>query len=113
MAPTATRDRVSWVTELGAADTCVSPVLAAYELVDDEQFGARRAFVDARRPGGAGADGAPSTFRQVGPVLAGMAGVGEPVVAGDAARSDTDVLLAAAGVAAERIAALRTKGVVA
>jgi len=109
----ATRDRDSWVTELGAADTCVSPVLAAYELVDDEQYGARRAFVDAHVRGGARADGAPSTFRQVGPVLAGMAGVGEPVVAGDAARSDTDELLAAAGVAAERIAALRTKGVVA
>jgi len=35
------------------------------------------------------------------------------VVAGDPSRSDTDALLAAAGVPAERIAELRTKGVVA
>jgi len=45
-------------------------------------------------------------------VLAGMPGVGEPVTAGDASRSDTDELLAAAGLPAERIAELRTKGVV-
>jgi hypothetical protein len=42
-----------------------------------------------------------------------MPGAGDPVTAGDAARSDTDELLAAAGVPAERIAELRSKGVVA
>ena len=73
----ATRDRDSWVAELAAADTCVSPVLTV------RRTGRRRAV---RRPagpsstrdlpGGARADGAPSTFRQVGPVLAGMAGGG-------------------------------------
>jgi alpha-methylacyl-CoA racemase len=109
----ATRERDSWVAELAAADTCVSPVLTAAELVDDEQYGARRAVVDARVAGEARADGAPASFRQVGPVLAGMPGVGDPVLAGDASRSDTDELLAAAGVPAERIAELRTKGVVA
>ncbi len=109
----ATRDRDVWVAELAGADTCVSPVLTVAELVDDDQYGARRAIVDAVVPGGARADGAPASFRQVGPVLAGMAGAGETVVAGDPARSDTDALLAAAGVAAERIAELRTKGVVA
>jgi alpha-methylacyl-CoA racemase len=108
----ATQDRDVWVGRLAVADTCVSPVLSVAELVDDEQYAARRAFVDVSVEAGR-ADGAPTTFRQVGPVLAGMAGVGEPVTAGDAGRSDTDELLAAAGVAAERIAELRKKGVVA
>ena len=52
-------------------------------------------------------------FRQVGPVLAGMPGVGEPVEVGDPSRSDADELLTAAGVPAEQIAAWREKGVVA
>ena len=108
----ATRDRDAWVAELAAADTCVSPVLTASELVDDEQYMARGAIVDAHLPGGGGGSG-PASFRQVGPVLAGMPGVGQPVTAGDASWSDTDELLAAAGIPAERIAELRTKGVVA
>lgn len=106
----ATKDRDAWVVELAAADTCVSPVLSVAELVDDEQYGARGAFVEAVRP--AGAVG-PTSFRQVGPVLAGMPSAGDQVVAGDPSRSDTDELLAAAGVTAERIAELRAKGVVA
>ena len=106
----ATKDRDAWVDELAAADTCVSPVLSVAELVDDEQYGARGAFVEAVRP--AGAVG-PTSFRQVGPVLAGMPSAGDQVVAGDPSRSDTDELLAAAGVTAERIAELRAKGVVA
>ncbi len=108
----ATRDRDSWVAELAAADTCVSPVLSVEELVDDEQYAARRAIVEADVAPGR-TDGAPPTFRQVGPVLAGMAGAGDRVAAGDAARSDADELLCAAGVPAERIAAWREKGVVA
>ena len=103
----AARDRDAWVTELAAADTCVSPVLAVDELVDDEQYRARRAFVTAHRPAGAG------SFRQVGPVLAGMSGAGDDVTAGDPTRSDTVAWLAAAGVAAERIDGLLEKGVVA
>jgi alpha-methylacyl-CoA racemase len=108
----ATRDRDSWVAELAGADTCVSPVLTAVEVVDDVQYRARGAFVVAY-PTDRSVDGAPSSFRQVGPVLAGMPGVGRAVTAGDATRSDTDELLAAAAVPAERIAAMRAKGVVA
>jgi len=109
----ATADRDSWVARLADADTCVSPVQSAAEVVDDEQYQARRAFVDAVLAGHDRADGAPTTFRQVGPVLAGMAGAGEPVVAGDPSRSDAEDLLEAAGVAVARIAELRTRGVVA
>ncbi|MGP0108743.1 MAG: hypothetical protein ACLPR9_07750, partial [Acidimicrobiales bacterium] len=60
-----------------------------------------------------GRDGVPTRFRLVGPVLAGMVGVGAPVQIGDPAHSDTDELLASAGVRPERLAELRTKGVVA
>ena len=109
----ATKDRDAWVAELAAADTCVSPVLSVAELVDDEQYGARGAFVEAVLPGGDRGDDGPTSFRQVGPVLAGMPGAGDQVLAGDPSRSDTDELLAAAGVTAERIAELRAKGVVA
>jgi len=103
----AVRDRDAWVADLAAADTCVSPVLAVDELVDDEQYLARGAFVTAQRPAGAG------SFRQVGPVLAGMPGAGEDVTAGDPSRSDTVAWLVAAGVDTERIDELLEKGVVA
>jgi crotonobetainyl-CoA:carnitine CoA-transferase CaiB-like acyl-CoA transferase len=109
----ASRDRESWVEALAAADTCVSPVLTVAELVEDEQYRARGAVVEATMPVGARVDGAPASFRQVGPVLAGMPGAGAPVEAGDPARSDADALLGAAGVPAARIAELRKKGVVA
>jgi hypothetical protein len=55
----------------------------------------------------------PDRFRQVGPVLAGMPGRGEPVEVGDPSRSDADELLEAAGLAAGEIAELRSEGVVA
>jgi alpha-methylacyl-CoA racemase len=107
----ATRDRASWVRELSGADTCVTPVLSVTELVDDEQFTARHAIVDAvSRPTGGGE---PTRFRQVGPVLAGMAASPVPVEAGDPSRSDTDRLLADAGLTPEHIARLRERGVVA
>ena len=59
-----TRSRDEWVAELGPADTCVAPVLSVPELVEDEQFAARDAFVKADHPDH-------GSFRQVGYVLAG------------------------------------------
>ncbi len=56
-----TRTRDAWVAELGPTDTCVAPVLSIPEVVTDEQFVARGAFVDA--PTG--------DFRQVGHPLGG------------------------------------------
>jgi crotonobetainyl-CoA:carnitine CoA-transferase CaiB-like acyl-CoA transferase len=111
----ATRDRDRWVAELAGADTCVTPVQSVAELVDDEQFRARHAIVDAvpdpDRPDQDG--GAPPRFRQVGPLLAGMEPAGDPVVVGDPGRSDTDLLLGRAGFTPEQIAGLRERGVVA
>jgi alpha-methylacyl-CoA racemase len=59
-----TKTRDEWVRELGPADTCVAPVLSVPEVVEDEQFVARGAFVDADLP-------KHGRFRQVGYVLAG------------------------------------------
>jgi alpha-methylacyl-CoA racemase len=59
-----TRARDEWVAELGPADTCVAPVLSVPELVEDEQFAARNAFVEARHA-------ERQRFQQVGSVLAG------------------------------------------
>jgi alpha-methylacyl-CoA racemase len=59
-----TKTRDEWVRELGSADTCVAPVLSVPEVVKDEQFVARGAFVDADVP-------TRGRFRQVGYVLAG------------------------------------------
>ena len=106
----AAKSREAWVDELAAADTCVTPVLSVDELVDDDQYRARHAIVDAVTGAGSGT---PTHFRQVGPVLAGMVPAPEPVPAGDPTRSDTDRLLAGAGLSGERIGALRDKGVVA
>jgi alpha-methylacyl-CoA racemase len=106
----ATKPRDVWVRELSAADTCVTPVLSVDELVDDEQYAARRAVVEAvveGRPAGS------TGFRQVGPVLAGMPAAEEPVMARDPSITDTDQLLRAAGLTAERISDLRGRGVVA
>ncbi len=118
----ATKDRDAWVAELSGADTCVSPVLSVAELVDDEQYSARHAIVEATLdaaveattgPGGRGDRGPVDRFRQVGPVLAGMARSDGPVVVADPPRSDTDELLGAAGLTVEHIRDLRDRGVVA
>ncbi len=100
------------MAELAGADTCVTPVLSVSELVDDEHFAARHAFVEAAAPPSA-ADRVPGRFRQVGPVFAGMERPAEPVATTDPTRTDTDALLAAAGVDGDRIAAMRARGVLA
>ncbi len=70
----ATRARDEWAALLAGADTCVTPVLSAEELVDDEQYAARHAIVEAVTA--TGGRGGPTRFRQVGPVLAGMVPTG-------------------------------------
>ena len=61
----------------------------------------RRGGDRRRRRRQAGGD-APTRFRQVAPVLAGMPAPDGPVVVGDPLRSDTDRLLAAAGLSTRR-----------
>jgi alpha-methylacyl-CoA racemase len=101
-----TRDRDDWVAELAPNDTCVAPVYAIDELVEDPQFRARGMFGEAQHP-------TAGRFRQVAPPLAGMPRLPAPVQVPDGSRTDTDALLAAAGVAPEQIAQMRSAGVVA
>jgi len=102
----ATRTMGEWVTELGPADTCVSPVATIPELVEDDHYRDRDVIVTAHRPGH-------DAFEQVGFVLAGMDhGQAAPVVR-DGTVTDTDELLAAVGYDAAAIAALRAEGAVA
>ncbi|NNL66231.1 MAG: CoA transferase, partial [Myxococcales bacterium] len=101
----AAKDRDAWVAELAPADTCVSPVYAVSELVDDPHYVARGAFAEAK-------DAEHGTFRQTGPVLAGAT---RPVPVHEVApadHSDSEAVLREAGIADERIARLRSAGVV-
>jgi alpha-methylacyl-CoA racemase len=95
-----------WVSELADADTCVAPILTVPELVDDEQFVARRAFVDAKHP-------TEGEFRQVAPVLAGQVRPSDPVEVPDVARTDTVELLEALGYPATEVEGLLAGGVIA
>ncbi|HEX3981681.1 MAG TPA: CaiB/BaiF CoA-transferase family protein [Acidimicrobiales bacterium] len=109
----ATRSRSAWVDVLAGADTCVTPVLSVDELVADEQYAARGAIVEAVVEAD---DGVPKRFRQVGPVMAGMAAPSGPIEVADTAdpaATDSDRLLRAAGLTPDRITELRDKGVVA
>jgi len=102
----ARHDRDHWVTELSGADTCVAPVQTVSEIDGDPQYAWRGALIEAKHPGH-------GSFRQVGPVLAGMAVLPQPVCAPDTGATDTDELLAAAGIPVERVAELRARQVVA
>jgi alpha-methylacyl-CoA racemase len=102
----AMRDRDDWVTELAPGDACVAPVYTIEELVGDPQLAARGAFGEA-------VDAAGRRFRQLAPALAGMPRAGEPVRVRDASASDTEALLAEAGVARATIDALQASGVIA
>jgi alpha-methylacyl-CoA racemase len=100
------RDRDEWVALLAPADTCVAPVHSIAEAVRDPHFEARGTFTDAKyeRLG---------SFRQVGPVLAGMLRTGAAAEVRDASVTDTDALLSEAGLSQEEIEAMRSEGVVA
>jgi alpha-methylacyl-CoA racemase len=103
----ATRDRDDWVAEMGPGDCCVSAVATVPEIVEDAAFRERDVFVTAHRAGGE------APFEQVGWPLAGMdKGQPAPVVR-DATVTDTDALLASAGIDTETIDRLRAEGVIA
>jgi len=99
----ATRDRDEWVRELAPRDTCVAPVYAVSEVVDDPHF--RGAVVPARHE-------RHGTFRQLAPVLAGTQAAGAPSVVGDATPAETEALLREVGVSAQAIEKMRREGIV-
>jgi len=102
----AARDRDAWVDVFATIDTCVAPVYSIAELVDDEQYAARGAFVEAEHP-------ERGRFRQVGPVLAGMSRPDGAYRVRDASVTDTDELLLGAGLTAKEIDEMKSQGVVA
>ena len=98
-----TKTRDEWTALLAPADTCVSPVLGVPEVVKDEQL--RRGLVESEHP-------AHGTFLSVGPTLAGQVRASRyEVREGDT--TDTDELLAGAGLSADEIAKLHDAGVIA
>jgi alpha-methylacyl-CoA racemase len=102
----AARDRDDWVRDLGPRNTCVAPVYAVTELVQDSHLEARGVFVEARHD-------AHGRFRQLGPVLAGADRTQTSYDVRDASVTDTDALLGALGVSADEIVRLRDTGVIA
>lgn len=102
----ATRDRDDWVAALAGNDTCVAPVRTVDELPGMAQHAARRAFVDAEHP-------TQGRFRQLAPVLAGSDRSAALQRVPDTSVTDTDTLLATAGLTSAEIADLRRDGVVA
>jgi alpha-methylacyl-CoA racemase len=101
----AARSRDEWVARLADADTCVAPVLDIAEVATDPQVAARGAIVEARPPGGA------APFRQLAPLLAG-APRRDVYDLPDPSVTDTEALLAAAGMSADEIEALLAEGVI-
>jgi len=101
----ATRDRDEWVAELAPADTCVAPVLSIPELVDEPHFASRGVFGRAHHA-------EHGEFRQVAAILAGGRRNGPVHEVRPPGETDTDAILAGAGLAAEAIEALRRDGVV-
>jgi crotonobetainyl-CoA:carnitine CoA-transferase CaiB-like acyl-CoA transferase len=83
----------------------VAPVLDIAEVATDPQVAARGAIVEARPPGGA------APFRQLAPLLAG-APRRDVYDLPDPSVTDTEALLAAAGMSADEIEALLAEGVI-
>jgi alpha-methylacyl-CoA racemase len=102
----ARRSRDEWVSRLAPADTCVGPVYSVPELVADPHVAARGLVAEARHA-------SHGEFRQLGTLLAGTDTARHEFAAGDASRTDTRELLAAAGLDPEAIDALCREGVVA
>lgn len=102
----ASRPRSEWLHALGNADTCVAPVNDIAEVTDDPQLGARGLIVEAEHP-------TQGRFRQLAPVLAGQDPIDGVINVPDVTVTDTDVVFAEAGIAAEQVAGLRAEGVIA
>lgn len=100
------RTRDEWVAELAPADTCVGPVYSVPELVDDPHVRARGLVADALHD-------AHDAFPQLGTLLAGTDTSRHEFRVRDGSVTDTDELLAAAGLSADEITSLRQGGVVA
>lgn len=100
-----TKTRDEWTEELAANDTCVAPVLSIPEVVRNEHWRARGVFMEAEHP-------EEGRFEQVSPILAG--GVRDHPVHTVRVDDETDTerLLAEAGMSQDAIAKLFEEGAV-
>lgn len=102
----ASRTRDEWVALLGPADTCVAEVNTVAEAVLNEQVIARGLVADAVNAEGL-------EFRQAAPIWAGADEPVGPYEVRDPLVSDTEDLLAAAGLDAAHIKELIESGAIA
>lgn len=100
------KGRDEWVAELAPADTCVGPVYSVPELVDDHHIRARGLIADATHE-------TEGDFLQLGTLLAGTDRTRNQFHVRDGSKTDTDMVLAAAGFSNDDITRLREGGVVA
>jgi alpha-methylacyl-CoA racemase len=98
-----TKTRDEWTELLAPNDTCVAPVLSIPEVVQDPQL--RQGLVTSVHP-------THGEFRSVGPTLAGQVRQ-ERYELREGTETDTDELLAAAGLSSDEITKLREAGAVA
>jgi len=99
------RTRDEWSALLAPANTCAAPVYSIDELVDDPQFQARGIFVEAEHP-------EHGTFRQVAPAFAGMERPAGKVEVPDWSKTNTDEILAEAGISSDEIQKMRDAGII-
>ena len=102
----ATEDRDHWVELLGPADTCVAPVNTVAEAAEDPHTTARALVVDAVSE----TDG---PFRQSAPGWAGTVPPNGAYEVAAADSTDTESLLAGAGLGAHEIERMLDEGVIA
>jgi len=101
----ATRTRDEWTDELAPNDTCVAPVLSIPEVTKQPHLRARGTFMQARHP----EEGA---FEQTAPLLAGGLRAQPETVVRPPFETDTERVLAEAGLDPARIASLMQSGAV-
>jgi len=99
------RTRDEWIAELAPNDTCVAPVYTMSEIANDAHLRTRGVFATAH-------EAEHGAFEQVGAVLAGGPRDVPVHEVRDADRTDTTELLAAAGLGADEIGALRSAGAI-
>ncbi len=102
----ASRSRNEWLHDFHGIDTCVAPINSTLDVANDAQLQARGVFVEAEHP-------IHGRFSQLGPMLAGMDPIDGVIDVPDVTVTDTDAVFDEAGVALERVTALRTEGVIA
>lgn len=102
----ASRTRTEWLAVFDGVDACVAPVNTIAQAAQDPQFTLRNKIVQADHP-------TAGRFRQLGPMLAGMDPIDGVITLPDVTVTDTDAVFAEAGIDPERIASLRSDGVIA